>query len=208
MPDSELCILGGSSAMPAGTGQPLLPYQSPPTPQGMIDKEAAATADRLYPHGWLGYPLYCGVSNLSPESLACDMSFLYLLARLQSKFMLRGSKLYWKVNRNENSPGTVTIDRQVFMVRFSATHAEHIVENMADPAHRIGFLEIARLLKMSIILPALPNTKKRVALGRHRNKIYETYIYIERGRIDVVTSFACNKPHRRPGTLSTTIQTL
>lgn len=108
--------------------------------------------------------------------------------------MLRGNKLYWKVSRNENSPDTVTIDRQVFRVRFSATHAEHIVENMTDPAHQIGFLEIVRLLKMSIILPALPNTQKRVALGRHRNKIYETYIYIERGRIDIVTSFACNKP--------------
>ncbi len=108
--------------------------------------------------------------------------------------MLRGDKLYWTVKRNENSPDTITIDRQVFTVRFSATHAEHIVENMDDSAHRIGFLEIVRLLKESIILPPLPKSKKWVALGRHRNKIYETYIFIVRGRIDVITSFACNKP--------------
>jgi len=111
-----------------------------------------------------------------------------------TRLVLRGNKLYWAVSRNENSPDTITIDRQVFTIRFSATHVEHITENLTDPAHRIGFLEIVRLLKVSIILPALPNTQKRVALGQHRNKIYETYIYIERGRIDVVTSFACNKP--------------
>ena len=56
--------------------------------------------------------------------------------------MLRGNKLYWPVNRNENSPDTVTIDRQVFAVRFSATHAEHIVENLTDPTHRIGFWKL------------------------------------------------------------------
>ena len=108
--------------------------------------------------------------------------------------MLRGTKLYWPVGRNANSPDTVTIDRRVFAVRFSALHAQHIVDNRVDPAHQIGFVDIVRLLKESIILPPLPKTRKRVAVGRHGNKIYETYLYLVRGRIDIVTSFVCNKP--------------
>ena len=86
------------------------------------------------------------------------------------------------------------IEKQLFTIRFSATHAEHICANKADPAHQIDFLEIVHLLKGSILLPTLPRTQKLVALGRHRNKIYETYLHMQRGRIDVVTSYACNKP--------------
>ena len=63
--------------------------------------------------------------------------------------MLKQDKPYWIIHRHENSPDTVRIEKQLFTIRFSATHAEHISANKADPAHQIDFLEIVHLLKVN-----------------------------------------------------------
>jgi hypothetical protein len=107
--------------------------------------------------------------------------------------MLRGNEVYWKVNRAKNLPDSVVVNKIKYIIRFSAKYAQHIVDNAGDPQHNINFAEIVELIKNSIILPIQPKANKRVALGRHRGKLYETYFTHEQGRIDVVTSFSSGK---------------
>ena len=107
--------------------------------------------------------------------------------------MPRINKLYRKVARNKNSPDTVSIgDIGSRAIRFTAKHAEHIAQNKDDPAHDIYFNEIIELMKVSIVI-FVSESKKCVALGKHNGKLYETYFYLFRDRIDVVTAFKSNK---------------
>ncbi len=99
---------------------------------------------------------------------------------------------YSPVQRIKDSEDIVLIERKSYIVRFSAKHAEHIIENKNDSAHNINFKEIVSLIKDSIVLPKI--STKYVALGRHKRRIYETYFYSVKDRIDVVTSFTNNKP--------------
>ena len=99
---------------------------------------------------------------------------------------------YSSIKRIKDGEDTVNIENKNYVIRFSAKHAEHIIENKADLAHQISFKEIVALIKDSIILPKL--STKYVVLGRHKKKIYETYFYLTKDRIDVVTSFVSNKP--------------
>jgi hypothetical protein len=98
---------------------------------------------------------------------------------------------YLLVQRKKDSEDSILIEKKEYTIRFSAKHAEHIVENKSDSTHGISFKEIVTLIKNSIILPKL--STKYVALGRHKNKIYETYFYLTKDRIDVVTSYLSNK---------------
>jgi hypothetical protein len=108
--------------------------------------------------------------------------------------MPRINRLYRQVARNKNSPDTVSIEGDIGLraIRFTAKHADHIVQNRNDHAHEIYFNEIIELIKNSIVI-FVSDTKKCVALGKHNGKLYETYFYLLRDRIDVVTSFKCNK---------------
>jgi hypothetical protein len=99
---------------------------------------------------------------------------------------------YSVVKRIKDSEDTVLIEKKQYTIRFSAKHAEHIMENKMDSAHNIDFKQIVFLIKDSIVLAKL--STKYVALGRHKKRIYETYFYIVKDRIDVVTSFVSNKP--------------
>lgn len=108
--------------------------------------------------------------------------------------MPRVNKLYRKVSRTKNSPDTVSIEEDVSSraIRFTARHAEHIAQNKSDPAHDIFFNEIIELMKTSIVI-FVSDSKKCIALGRHNERLYETYFYLFRDRIDVVTAFKSNK---------------
>jgi hypothetical protein len=108
--------------------------------------------------------------------------------------MPKYNPLYKRVSRNKDSPDTVSIEGETLVksIRFSAQHAEHIVSNRSDPAHKIYFSEIVELVKNSIVVP-VENKKKYLAIGRHKGKIYETYFYLDRDRIDIITSFMSNK---------------
>lgn len=101
-------------------------------------------------------------------------------------------KEYYIVERVRDGEDVVKIDGKEYIIRFSAKHAQHISENELDPAHSIKFREIVSLLKDSIVLKT--ESSKYVSLGRHRKKIYETYFYLIKDRIDIVTSFVSNKP--------------
>jgi hypothetical protein len=96
------------------------------------------------------------------------------------------------IGRVPNGEDTVLLAGKRHVIRFSAKHAQHIVDNFPDKAHQIRFGQIVALLKDSILLPAPP--KKWVALGRFGNKIYETYLFWEKGRLDVITSYVSINP--------------
>lgn len=98
-----------------------------------------------------------------------------------------------KIERVPNGLDTVRIEGRTYHVRFTARSARHINENYLNAAHQITYDEIVALLKESAIMPGHRGSKQ-VALGRFGKKIYETYFRLERDRLDVVTSFACNKP--------------
>lgn len=94
---------------------------------------------------------------------------------------------YIEVERIPNGIDSVKIENKEFIIRFSARHAQHIIDNFSDSAHAISFIEIISLIKNSIYLPSFHI--KKLFVGKHKNKIYETYCKIEKDRIDIITSF-------------------
>ncbi len=96
-----------------------------------------------------------------------------------------------KIKRVANGEDIVMIGTKQYAIRFSAKHAQHIIDNYTNSAHQIQFGQIVNLLKVSIVLTM--SRKKWVAVGKFGNKIYETYFYIVKDRIDVVISFISNK---------------
>lgn len=95
-----------------------------------------------------------------------------------------------KIKRVANGEDIVMIGTKQYAIRFSAKHAQHI-DNYTNSAHQIQFGQIVNLLKVSIVLTM--SGKKWVAVGKFGNKIYETYFYIVKDRIDVVKFFISNK---------------
>lgn len=98
-----------------------------------------------------------------------------------------------KIQRVPNGLDTIRIGNKDYVIRFSAKHAQHIQDNINDPAHRISYAEIVNLLKESVVLSTQVG-KKWLALGRFRKKVYETYFYLTKDRLDVITSYSSNKP--------------
>lgn len=98
---------------------------------------------------------------------------------------------YESIKRVANGEDVVLVSNKRYTIRFSAKHAQHIKDNYNNLAHGIGFMEIVNLLKESVVFP--PSGKKWLAVGRFGRKVYETYFYLHKDRIDVVSSFQSNK---------------
>jgi hypothetical protein len=56
------------------------------------------------------------------------------------------------IQRVPNGLDTVRIGDKNYVIRFSAKHAQHIQDNINDPARRITYADIVNLLKESVVL--------------------------------------------------------
>jgi len=105
-----------------------------------------------------------------------------------------GSIEYNIIKKVKDAENIVEIKGKEYHVRFRAKDAEHIWDNYSRKDHNIKHREILSLIKKSIIFP---KGKKFVCLGKYGNIIYETYVYIGKDILDVITSYRSNKENYR-----------
>lgn len=98
-----------------------------------------------------------------------------------------------KVKRLPNGPDSVSIDGKVYLIRHTTKGAQHILENYLYKDQPMNFREIVTVIKDSVVLPT--RSKKYLAVGKFGGKVYETYFYLVKDRLEVVTCFLSNKIH-------------
>lgn len=86
----------------------------------------------------------------------------------------------------------VRLGRKSYRIRFTAKHAEHVMDNFSRPDHAIKHREIQSLLRRSIGFAEGGNVY--VCIGKRQDgRIYQTVIEVHADEILVRTCFLCNR---------------
>jgi hypothetical protein len=100
------------------------------------------------------------------------------------------------LKKAKGTEDSVVLNGAVYRVRFTPKHAEHVLDNYnsRDGIHDIKPREIVAQMIGSLMIRDETKTGAYACIGLHRNKIYETRVFIEKDCLNVKTSFLCNKP--------------